>query len=47
MKRTISKSLGDGTEIEIPDPDYYYDGDKFIKKRKKLTNITPKKKKRK
>lgn len=47
MKRTITKSLGNGEIIEIPDPDYYNNDNKFIKKRKKITNFTPKKKKRK
>ncbi len=47
MKRTITKSLGNGKTIEIPDPDYYNDDNKFVKKRKKITNFTPKKKKRK
>ncbi len=46
MKRTITKSLGDGNTIEIPDPDYF-DENGFHVKRRKPTNITPKKKKRK
>jgi len=46
MNRTITKSLGDGKTIEIPDPEYYNEDNKFVKFRKKITNFTPKKKKK-
>lgn len=47
MHHTITKYLGDGKTIEIPDPDYYNISGEFIKVRHKRTDITPKKNKRK
>lgn len=47
MKRTITKSLGDETVIEIPDPNYYNEDNKFVKVRRKSTNVTSPKIKRK
>lgn len=42
--RMIEKSMGDGTFILVEDPNQPIDGKKH---RRKLTNITPKKKRRK
>lgn len=42
----IYKTDGDGNRILVKDPDYYPEG-KFKKVRRKSTNITPPKKKRK
>lgn len=45
--RTITKSLGNGEFVEIPDPEYMLEDGFHAKIRKKVTNFTPKKKKRK
>ena len=47
MKRTVAKSDGSGNTYLVPDPDFYDEDGNFSKHRKKATNFTPKKKKRK
>ena len=47
MKRMIEKTNGAGETIMVEDPDYYNEEGCFVKKRRKPTNISPKKKKRK
>ena len=46
-ERMIEKSDGNGNLFWVPDPDQYNEEGHFIKRRRKPTNITPKKKKRK
>jgi hypothetical protein len=47
IPRTITKTLGDGTEIEVPNSDFYDNDGMFHKQRFVPSNVTPKKKKRK
>ena len=47
VSRTIMKTDGEGNWIEVDNPDYYNQEGEFVKYRRKPTNITPKKKKRK
>ncbi len=46
-KGKIWKSDGNGNEFLVDDPDFYNEEGRRVKLRKKPTNITPKKKKRK
>jgi len=45
--RTIEKTDGEGNTMIVENPDYYLEDNKFHKLRRKPTNITEKKKKRK
>lgn len=45
--RLIEKTDDDGSLITVPNPDYWDEENHFHKVRRKPTNITPKKKKRK
>lgn len=45
--RMIEKTDGSGNTILVENPDYINNEGFFQKKRKKVTNLTPKKKKRK
>jgi len=46
-KGWTSKTTGNGTELIVRDPNFLTEDGYFKKHRKKITNVTPKKKKRK
>lgn len=44
---TVTKTDGNGNEYEVPDPDRWNDKGYLVKRRNKMTHLTPPKKKRK